>query len=91
MVELTNSDFEIARLGPYSIPTPMQSAQFVSDDERVLYHGTLGEIQGFLNSGEPPPTFEMAGPGERIFQARADATFVPGNEQVRMPRKPRSV
>ena len=67
MMELKSSDFEIQRLGECMIPSPMPAAQFVGDDERVLYHGTLEEIQGFLGSGQQPPAFEMAGPRQRIF------------------------
>ena len=67
MTELNISDFEIQRLGECRIPSPMPSANFVGDNEGVLYHGTLAEIQGFLGSGQQPPAFEMAGPRERIF------------------------
>src|SRR5512139_1291675 len=67
MMELKSSDFEIQRLGECRIPSPMPAAQFVSDDERVLYHVTLGEIQRYLDSGQQPPAFEMAGPRQQIF------------------------
>ncbi len=45
----------------------MPATCFVDAHERVLYHATLAEIQGFLNSGQQPPSFEMAGPRQRIF------------------------
>mgnify|MGYP000882757023 FL=1 len=67
MEELKSSDFEIQRLGECTIPSPMTTVQFVSDDERVLYHGTLREIQVFQSSGQQPPAFEMAGPRQHIF------------------------
>ncbi len=67
MIELNTSDFDIQTLGECRIPSPMAATQFVSDDERVLYHRTLAEIQGFLRSGQQPPAFEMAGPRQRIF------------------------
>ncbi len=67
MMELKNSDFEIQTLGESRIPSPMSALSFVGDDERVLYHGTLGEIQGFLASGQQPPAFEMAGPRQKFF------------------------
>lgn len=66
-MELKGSDFEIQSLGECHIPSPMPAANFVSDDERVLYHGTLAEIQRCLDSGQQPQAFEMAGPRERIF------------------------
>ena len=67
MMELKSSDFEIQTLGECRIPSPMPATHFVGDDERVLYHGTLAEIQGFLASGQQPPAFEMAGPRQQIF------------------------
>ncbi len=67
MMQMTSSDFEIQRLGECNIPSPMPAARFVGDEEQVLYHGTLAEIQEFLGSGIMPPSFEMAGPRERIF------------------------
>jgi 6-phosphofructokinase 1 len=66
-MELKGSDFEIQSLGECRIASPMPATNFVSDDERVLYHGTLAEIQRCLDSGQRPPAFEMAGPRERIF------------------------
>jgi 6-phosphofructokinase 1 len=66
-MELKSSDFEIQNLGECRIPSPMKPSQFVGDDERVLYHGTLADIKGFLDCGQQPPAFEMAGPRERIF------------------------
>ena len=67
MTESKSADFEIQRLGECNIPSPMPAASFVSDEERVLYHGTLAEIQEFLGTGQQPPAFEMAGPRKRIF------------------------
>jgi len=67
MTELKSSDFEIQRLGECMVASPMQSTHFVADHERVLYHGTLAEIQRFLSSGQQPLAFEMAGPRRQIF------------------------
>lgn len=64
---LKNSDFEIQTLGECPIPSPMQTPQFVGDEERILYHAALADIQGYLGSGEQPPSFEMAGPRRQIF------------------------
>ncbi|HXX63892.1 MAG TPA: ATP-dependent 6-phosphofructokinase [Bacteroidota bacterium] len=66
-MELKTSDFEIQTLGECRIPSPMPPSHLVRGDERVLYHDTLAEIQEFLGSGQQPPSFEMAGPRERIF------------------------
>ena len=64
---LKNSDFEIQTLGECPITSPMQTVQFVGDEERILYHAALADIQGHLGSGEQPPSFEMAGPRRRLF------------------------
>jgi 6-phosphofructokinase 1 len=64
---LKNSDFEIQTLGECTIPSPMQTPQFVGDEERILYHAALSDIQEYLGSGEQPPSFEMAGPRRQIF------------------------
>jgi 6-phosphofructokinase 1 len=60
-------DFTISRLGECRIPSPMHANQFVGDDEHVLYHGQLEEVQKYLGSGKEPPQFETAGPREKIF------------------------
>jgi 6-phosphofructokinase 1 len=64
---LKNSDFEIQTLGECTIPSPMQTPQFVGDEERILYHAALSDIQEYLGSGKQPPSFEMAGPRRQIF------------------------
>jgi len=42
-------------------------ANFVEDSERILYHNSLTQLQEVLKSGIEPPSFEAAGPRERIF------------------------
>ncbi len=61
MLELKTSDFDIQTLGECRIPSPMPAANFAGDNELVLYHGTLAEIQEYFSSGQQPPAFEMAG------------------------------
>jgi 6-phosphofructokinase 1 len=60
-------DFTIDRLGECRIPSPMQTGQFVGDDEHVLYHDKMGEVNECLRSGAEPPQFETAGPREKIY------------------------
>jgi 6-phosphofructokinase 1 len=67
MLDLKTSDFHIQTLGECRIPSPMQAVFFVGEAERVLYHGTLADIQVCLDSHLQPPAFEMAGPREKIF------------------------
>jgi len=60
-------DFTISKLGECRIPSPMQVGQFVGDDEHVLYHGQMEEVQKYLRSGKDPPQFETAGPREKVY------------------------
>ncbi len=63
----TDPDFTISRLGECRIPSPMQTGQFVRDDEYVLYHDKAAEVQAYIQSGKEPPRFELAGPREKIY------------------------
>ena len=38
-------DFTIARLGECRIPSPLSGVRFTNDEERVLYHSTLGGMK----------------------------------------------
>ena len=60
-------DFTIQTLGECRIPSPMQTVQFVGDDEHVLYHDRAEEVKKCIQSGTEPPRFEMAGPREKIY------------------------
>jgi len=60
-------NFAISKLGECRIPSPMKGVHFVTDDEQVLYHGKLQELESYLRDGKAPPHFEMAGPRENIY------------------------
>jgi 6-phosphofructokinase 1 len=60
-------DFTIARLGECRIPSPMSGVRFTPDDERVLYHSRLGEMNAWLDRRVPPPAMESAGPRKMLF------------------------
>jgi 6-phosphofructokinase 1 len=66
-MEVNDLDFTISRLGECRIPSPMSGAQFVSDEEHVLYHSNLRKVESFLDQGKNPPCFEMPGPREKIY------------------------
>ncbi len=66
-VPLPTPHFEVSRLGECRIPSPMQGTPFITEQEHLLYHSSLPEIESYLTSGAPPPRFELAGPRERIF------------------------
>lgn len=60
-------EFYIDRLGECTVQSPMQGVTFTSDDELVLYHSRLGELQSYLDRAERLPAFEMAGARQKIF------------------------
>jgi len=66
---MENNDLnsEVSRLGECRILSPMSRVEFGSEDEHVLYHSNLKEIEAYQEAGERPPYFEMAGPREKIF------------------------
>jgi 6-phosphofructokinase 1 len=66
-VLLTDLDFTITQLGACRFPSPMSGVRFIRDDERVLYHVSFDEIQGWLGNGLAPPAMETAGPRRRLF------------------------
>lgn len=59
--------FEVLRLGECRVPSPMSRVMFVNEDEHLLYHSGLADIEGFIKSGKRPPSFEMAGPRPKIY------------------------
>ena len=64
---MSDINFEVSKLGECRIPSPMIGIQFVNEDEYVLYHSNLSEIESLLGEDKKPPSFEMAGPREKIF------------------------
>ena len=66
-MEDNNLNFEVPRLGECRISSPISNFRFVGDNERVLYHADLAEIEQLLNAGAQPSLFEKAGPREKIY------------------------
>jgi len=64
---LDDLSFEVSRLGEGRIPSPVKDIHFVQDDERVLFHSGLSEVNEYVESRKPIPSFERAGPRERIY------------------------
>ena len=60
-------DFSISKLGVCRIPSPMISGRHVSDSDHVLYHNNMHAIEESLQAGRRPPSFEKAGPREKIY------------------------
>ncbi len=66
-MEINDLNLEVERLGKCTVPSPMDPGQFVKDDDRVLYSATLKEAHACIEASKPLPTFEMAGPREKIY------------------------
>lgn len=66
-MEDKNVNFKVQRLGECRIPSPISNFRFISENEQVLYHSNLAEIDQLLKSDEGPPVFEKAGPREKIY------------------------
>jgi len=59
----------IDRLGDGGVLSPLRERHqfFVSDDERVIVDSELQALVPYLRRGDLPPSFERAGPRERLF------------------------
>ncbi len=64
---LGDLNFEVSRLGEGRIPSPLKGNYFVKDDERVLFHSGLSEVKKYVEGGKTLPSFEKAGPRQRIY------------------------
>lgn len=64
---LSDLNFEVSRLGEGRIPSPLKGVYFVKDDDRVLFHSDLREMKEYFESGKLAPSFEKAGPKEKIY------------------------
>jgi len=59
--------FEVSRLGEGRIPSPLKGVCFVKNEERVLFHSSLNDAKEYFEGGRPVPSFERAGPREKIY------------------------
>ncbi len=67
-------DTNIQTLGEAKIPSPNKKRDrgkkvenFISDSYRVVVNLNLSDINSTIKKGEQPPSFEMAGPREKIY------------------------
>ncbi|MBW2047840.1 MAG: ATP-dependent 6-phosphofructokinase [Deltaproteobacteria bacterium] len=67
MTSLSDLDLEVRTLGECRITSPMRSTDFVDNGKRVLFHSTIRKADAFIQAGRDLPSFEMAGPRERIY------------------------
>ena len=74
MEEFDTIDTTIPVLGPAKIPSPIkpplddsQCNSFVTDDNRVAVHVDIDNIKQLFDASMQPPSFELAGPREKIY------------------------
>jgi 6-phosphofructokinase 1 len=66
----------VARLGDGAFPSPLSlcGERFVDEGNRVLACADTAALQPFLDAGQVPPAFELAGPRSQIFFAPENLT-----------------
>jgi 6-phosphofructokinase 1 len=69
---IDQKDFTIQNLGECTIKSPMKEMRFTEDSKHILFHSELNAIQSYLEKGSIPPSFEAAGPREKVFFDPAD-------------------
>ena len=64
----------ITQLGPAKIPSPVREPVddnngngFVSDEDRIVVDTNIANLIPTIRSGQTPPSFELAGPREKIY------------------------
>jgi 6-phosphofructokinase 1 len=67
LMESSNSDFEISKLGECRIPSMMCGVQFIDEEVRVLFDLHQKNIEALIAAGKRLPSFEMSGPREKIY------------------------
>ena len=68
-------DFLVSNLGKANVLSPLKNKQredspvykFVNDNERILYDVSVDNFHRCKETGDPPVSFEKAGPKENIF------------------------
>jgi 6-phosphofructokinase 1 len=66
-MELAELNFDVSRLAEARIPSPLKGIYFVKDDERILFDTGLRKVKEHVEGGKPVPSFEKAGPREKIY------------------------
>jgi len=64
---MKKSDFEVEDLGKNTIASPYNMGEFIDDDARIAYDTKVSELGKYAGNLEELPSFEMAGPREKIF------------------------
>ncbi|SPD75582.1 6-phosphofructokinase [uncultured Desulfobacterium sp.] len=60
-------NFDISIIGEGRIPSPLKGVYFAKDKDRLIFHSCLSEVNDCLEISKPIPSFEKAGPREKIY------------------------
>ena len=63
------SELEVMRVGPCTVPSPLEKngVRFVDEQRRVLLCSDTVQLNELKHSDHPLPSFEPAGPREQIY------------------------
>lgn len=64
---MKKNDFKVEHLGKNKIASPYNMGKFIDNDERVAHDMEVSKIEKYAGNLEELPSFEMAGPREKIF------------------------
>jgi len=64
---MKKSDFKVEHLGENTIHSPYNMGKFVDDDARIAHDAEISKLQNYADNLEELPSFEIAGPREKIF------------------------
>jgi 6-phosphofructokinase 1 len=63
------SELEVKRVGPCTVPSPLErnGVRFLDEERRVLLCSDTEQLNELQRPGQPFPSFEPAGPREKIY------------------------
>jgi 6-phosphofructokinase 1 len=64
---LVQQDFETDGLGECEIVSPLRATHFMDTSKRLLLRADVDELRAQIQAGVDPPSFELAGPRERVY------------------------
>ncbi len=60
-------NFNVDRLGPCKIPSPIRNPVFINEDARALLSNSINVLRKCSEKGAPPPSFEVSGAHSHIY------------------------
>ena len=64
---MDDRDFLVGNLGERKIKTPIRKANFIDEESRLAYQADVNELNESVKRGDILPSFEYAGPREKIY------------------------